>query len=41
MAGAYRPPEEPGKMMPIHGALVVKYTFPSISLLFYLALQVA
>lgn len=25
---AYRPPEEPGKMMPVHGALVVKYTFP-------------
>ena len=35
VAGAYRPPKEPGKMVPIHGALVVKYTFPSVSLLFY------
>jgi len=27
--GACRPLEEPGKMVPFHGALVVKYTFPA------------
>jgi len=37
MAGAYRPLEEPGRMVPIDGALLVN-TFPGLSLLFCLAL---
>lgn len=35
VAGACRLLEEPSKMVPVHGALVVKYTFPSLSLPFY------
>lgn len=35
VAGAYRPLKEQDEMVPIHGILLVKYTFPSVSLVFY------